>query len=671
MEQTAPQGIWITDDEFAALTPQNVFSREIGKVVPDCTDHRDRHILFRKRFFLVAKPKQALLRITADDYYKAWLNGRFAGQGPAAAYPQRYGYNVLDVTDLLREGENVLAVHTLYQGLINRVWVSGDNRHGLLCDLLCDGVPVLQSDETFHTARHTGFRETGVVGYDTQFLESYDSAAPEVGFEQPDFDDSGWAFAMARSAPDYVLAPQQTKMLTFETVAPRVREVRGSTVFLDFGGTYVGYLQAEARGVPGSAVTVRCGQELEADGSVRYRLRANCVYEESWMLSGGEDRLDWFDFKSFRYVELTLPEGCRLGDVTLLARHYPFCLTASMGPAFAADPELRRVWELCVNTLHYGVQEVIQDCMEREKGFYVGDACYTALTHMVLTGDDSIVRKLIGDAFASSFITPTLMTCLDCSFMQEIAEYSLMLIPLLLQHYRLLGDRAFLASCYPLVCRLLDTYRRDYERDGLLRNLDKWCVVEWPANFRDGYDVDLTQGKVCQVPHVVMNAYYLEAIRCANAMAAALEMPPYRDRTDLLASFTAAFYDPTRKMFRDSTETDHISYIGNVFPYAYGLCPDEGCRLAIEGELERRGITDVGLFGAFPMLEGFVRYGREDLLRRELKNPGAWLRMLREGATTTFEGWGKDTKWNTSLFHLTMSDGALFLADLDLKQLLI
>ena len=49
---------------------------------------------------------------------------------------------------------------------------------------------------------------------------------------------------------------------------------------------------------------------------------------------------------------------------------------------------------------------------------------------------------------------------------------------------------------------------------------------------------------------------------------------------------------------------------------------------------------------------------------------GAWLRMLDEGATTTFEGWGKDTKWNTSLFHLTMSYGALFLADVDLEGLL-
>ena len=34
-----------------------------------------------------------------------------------------------------------------------------------------------------------------------------------------------------------------------------------------------------------------------------------------------------------------------------------------------------------------------------------------------------------------------------------------------------------------------------------------------------------------------------------------------------------------------------------------------------------------------------------------------------------FEGWGKDTKWNTSLFHLTMSYAAIFMADIDLNKL--
>jgi hypothetical protein len=43
--------------------------------------------------------------------------------------------------------------------------------------------------------------------------------------------------------------------------------------------------------------------------------------------------------------------------------------------------------------------------------------------------------------------------------------------------------------------------------------------------------------------------------------------------------------------------------------------------------------------------------------------------MLRESATATYEGWGRDTKWNTSLFHLTLSYAALFLANVNLDWL--
>ena len=64
-----------------------------------------------------------------------------------------------------------------------------------------------------------------------------------------------------------------------------------------------------------------------------------------------------------------------------------------------------------------------------------------------------------------------------------------------------------------------------------------------------------------------------------------------------------------------------------------------------------------------------MRYGKEDEIGELMLDPGAWLRMLKEDATTTFEGWGKDTKWNTSLFHLTMSYGATFLADINVSEL--
>ena len=75
------------------------------------------------------------------------------------------------------------------------------------------------------------------------------------------------------------------------------------------------------------------------------------------------------------------------------------------------------------------------------------------------------------------------------------------------------------------------------------------------------------------------------------------------------------------------------------------------------------------MFCTFPILSGLARDGEEEHLTSALLSDGAWRRMLSEDATTTFEGWGKDTKWNTSLFHLTMSYAAVFLADVDLKML--
>jgi hypothetical protein len=152
-------------------------------------------------------------------------------------------------------------------------------------------------------------------------------------------------------------------------------------------------------------------------------------------------------------------------------------------------------------------------------------------------------------------------------------------------------------------------------------------------------------------------------------MAAQLELPAYRDESPLLKAFYTAFYDADRHLFTDSLHSDHVSYIGNVYPFAFRLCPDEACKNAVLHMIEERGVTAVSMFGSFPLLYGLIRCGREDLLLQALKDEGAWLRILREGGTVTFEGWGKDTKWNTSLFHLTLSDAAVFLADIDRRSL--
>ena len=663
------QGKWISNETFANLRARNVFHRQLEKVSLDCSEHRNQHVLFRKSFHIDRDFSFAKIYISADDYYKLYINGRFVAQGPSPSYHFQYNYNEIDISEFLVCGDNLIAVHTLYQGLINRVWQSGDLRHGLICDISVDHSVVLSSDESFKVREHSGYSEMGTCGYETQFLERYDSRSGEVDFEKVGFDDSEWPFAEECHFDDHTMAKQNSRMLEFERISPEKTSVNGNRVFYDFGANYVGYLSVKAKGSCGDAITVRCAQELNEDGTLRFHLRANCKYEEEWILSGREDVLDWFDYKAFRYAEFEIPDSVEIKDVVFLVRHYPFDLKAQLKKEYTDSDDLRRIWNLCIHTQRYGVQEVIQDCMEREKGFYLGDGCYTALTNMILTKDDSMVRKLIDDAFSSSFITETLVTCMDCSFMQEIAEYPLIMVALVIWHYRMTSDVEYLRSNYPKVVRLLEAYRRDYEKEGLLRDLDKWCVVEWPKNFQHGYDVDIREGQVCKTAHISINAYYLYAIRIANAIAKVLDVEPYRDEEPLLSAFDKAFYDSEKNLFRDGENSDHISLVGNSFAYGFNLYPNAECKRNILKLIDEHGIDSLSFFCTFPMLMRFAKDGESDRMKAALLNEGAWKRMLKEDATTTFEGWGKDTKWNTSLFHLTMSYVALFLADVDLKQL--
>ena len=80
------KGKWITDSEFFMLEPRNVFHRQLDAVKLPCNEHRNRHILFRKKFSLINMGENAKIYITADDYYKLYINGEFVAQGPKSRF---------------------------------------------------------------------------------------------------------------------------------------------------------------------------------------------------------------------------------------------------------------------------------------------------------------------------------------------------------------------------------------------------------------------------------------------------------------------------------------------------------------------------------------------------------------------------------------------------------
>lgn len=659
-------GKMICPAEFSNVEPVNVFHRQLDDYLPDGKLDKNVHMLFRKKFS-IDKPERTVIRITADDYYKLYVNGSYVGQGPASGFHFSYYFNEFDITDYLESGKNTIAIHAYYQGLINRVWVSGDDRLGVIFDVISDGKVIAKSDETVRCRLHDGYSIMGEVGYKTQFMELYDSRCECVGFFLPDYDDSFWEYAKEYKNSDHIFIPQKTKNLVTEKVLPQIVDKRNGSVFVDFGSAYVGYFNIVCEGNAGDEIVLKFGQELDDNNEVRYNLRANCTYEEKWILSGGEDSLDQFDYKSFRYVSIILPEACVIKDIHLVSRHYPFKLIADCK---YHEEELLMVWDLCVNSLCYGVQDNIQDCMEREKGQYLGDGSFTSLTYAVLTGDTAIMEKLMDDALRTQFINDGLMTCAPCSFMQEIAEYPLMLPHLAEAHYTLTGDIDYLYGNFEKIKKLVDYYIDTYSQDsGLIGNLDKWCVVDWPHEARDGYDYDLSEGKVAEGIHNVINAYLYGAMNRVNRLAVICGMTEVYDTAPFKKAYIDAFYDSEQGLFCDTPVSKHTSLASNAFALAFELCPDEDTKERIVEMIMKKNAEASAFFVTFASLYSLKRLGREREIKEFLSHNGRWLRMIREGATVTFEAWGKDAKWNTSLFHLCYAYAALYMTDWGMEKL--
>lgn len=164
--------------------------------------------------------------------------------------------------------------------------------------------------------------------------------------------------------------------------------------------------------------------------------------------------------------------------------------------------------------------------------------------------------------------------------------------------------------------------------------------------------------------------HYLKAIHMANVMAKELGVPAYRDEREVGDAIIRTMYDKKRHLFRDSIVSEHVSYIGNLFPLAFDLIPDERFRANVEKMIAKNRVAVVNEFGPYPILEYFVKKGDEKTLSEMLLDPGAWLHMIESGANVTWEAWGKDCKWNTSLFHNSLAYAAIYMSDIDLKKFL-
>ncbi|WP_243076488.1 alpha-L-rhamnosidase [Microbacterium sp. SS28] len=274
--------------------------------------------LVRTTFVLDRPVRRALLFWTALGVAEPEVNGTAVSDDVLSpgwtAYRDRLVHETVDVTALLREGENVLGATIAgawyteqygFHNFTNRLYGTQPSFLAQVRVEYEDGsVQVIAATDASWQARGDGpVVDSGIYPGEHQDLRR--AIATTTG--------AGWAPARVGAAanagyenvpvPEARIAPPVRRIQTLPVVDV-IQAPSGGTI-LDFGQNLVGRVRLRASGTAGTRVVVRHAEVLE-DGELGIRPLRNAKATATFDLSGGEDVLESrFSFYGFRYAQVT------------------------------------------------------------------------------------------------------------------------------------------------------------------------------------------------------------------------------------------------------------------------------------------------------------------------------------------------------------------------------
>lgn len=579
--------------------------------------------------------------LSRQHVYRAWCNGTHVGVGPArsAGHPH---YQSHDLTNVVRAGTtNALAFQCWTQ--------AGKQLQALLDVHYADGSVVTVTSGDGWGARTGGawLPWAGDLKTPRYFYsapsEAYDARNEPIGWTDPWY--AGTDFpAVAVGAPIVGLAPGASAEISrIEHRPASVQKTAAGQWLLDTGRELSAGLRLTITMPPGSAgstIELRLGEELNDDGSVRYKLRAQTTYREVWTLREGPQVIEHWGYRTFRWAQLIADPSLDLaGAWTVLEQVVP--LPAQVASFTSSNPDLDKVWDFCADTIAANRQDLHVDTGTRERDAYEGDLVVHGRCEMALSRSYDIVRQ------TNRFLLrrPAWPT-----------EYRFMTITTAWEEYLETGDPDALAADFAL--HVAEQGEQWLDDDGLVNKFpgysshDNGDIVDWPVSQRDGY--------VFSRVNTVVNSWQYQAFVLLQKSASALGR--HGDAAHYLAlcermraALNARFYDPRTGSYYDGEGTTHHAQHAAVYAASLGV--------AASGDLPRIAdwlVSDpanpvrVSASAVRWLLEALFLGGRADAAVEIMtsRRPESWLSMMETwGATQTMEAWSPTVKVNTTFSH--------------------
>ncbi|MFF2525144.1 alpha-L-rhamnosidase [Streptomyces liangshanensis] len=631
-----------------------------------------------RRAFTAARPARARLYVSARGLYEVRINGARVGDAELAPgwtdYHHRVQYQTYDVTDLVRDGENVLAA-TLADG-----WWSGfvgfePRRAGahygtfpqLIAELHLTGADgrttKVVTDDTWRTA-------TGVTRHaDLLMGECHDLRFAADGWDRPGFDDSAWSPATVTDTGHRLLvaSPDEPVRATTTLLPRTVTRVAPGVHLVDFGQNLAGRVRLHVPALaPGERVVVRHAEVL--DGTDRlYTANLRTAAATDVLVGDGRPNVMFeprFTYHGFRYAEINGLPDLDPSDVVAVVLHSD---TPWAGAFDCSDPDIRRLHDCVSWGQRSNFVSVPTDCPQRDERLgWLADAQVFLPTAALNADVAAFFTKWLRDVDDArtpdggfTNVAPRLAG-VDDEGAPGWGDAGV-IIPWHL--HRTYGDPRFLSRALAGMCAWVDLIHR--------HNPD----LVWQKRVGPHFSDWLAPGT--PTPRdVIATAYFAHSARITSLAAGVVgereTARRYGELADAISAVFAERFVTTDRPGPDGTSagrtgpdgtstggtsTDGTStgapslriegdtQTGYLVALAFELLPDDladaaARRLAELIEKAGPALTTgfLGVALAAPVLDA---YGRADLahaLLRRTEHP-SWLFPLRHGATTVWERW--------------------------------
>lgn len=354
--------------------------------------------LFRKSFSLKTVPQTAELTICGLGFYVLYVNGKDITKGPLAPYisaPDDFCcFDRYDISPHLRPGENVVGV-MLGNGMQNAfggfVW---DFDKAPWRDSVAFSMTVTADDTTLFCADETFTTHPSPITFDDLRMGCYYDARLEIdGWNEPGFDDSGWANARFAKAPrgKAVLTAAEPICISKTLKPTRILPCKGGYLY-DFGENTAGVCRLTIDGAPGQTVTMT-HVEMIKDGEP-FLDNISFLRPDTWDIyqaynqkdryicrGGPAEFVPYFTYHGFQYVfvEGITKEQATPALLTCLVMHSNLSVRGTFS---CSDDCVNKLYEMAHRSDLANFYYFPTDCPHREKNGWTGDASMSA-EHML------------------------------------------------------------------------------------------------------------------------------------------------------------------------------------------------------------------------------------------------------------------------------------------------